>query len=111
MARMPTRRPRRRHSAVSAFTSVDLPLPGGPVTPTTCAPCLDAGDLIRLGGFEVVLRSRTHNPALMSLAFGSGLRARIRLNGDAVVVTVGVESLKPLPGPARSGTAAPGPAT
>jgi GNAT superfamily N-acetyltransferase len=64
-----------------------------------------------LGADEVVLRSRTHNPALMSLAFASGLRARIRLNGDAVVVTVGVESLKPLPGPARSGSAAPGPAT
>ena len=45
---------------------------------------------------EVVLRSRTHNPALMSLAFASGLRARIRLDGDSVVVTVGVEGLKPL---------------
>jgi GNAT superfamily N-acetyltransferase len=48
------------------------------------------------GAAEVVLRSRTHNPALMSLAFASGLRARIRLDGDTVVVTVGVESLKPL---------------
>ncbi len=48
------------------------------------------------GAAEVVLRSRTHNPALMSLAFASGLRARIRLDGDAVVVTVGVEKLKPL---------------
>lgn len=48
------------------------------------------------GADEVVLRSRTHNPALMSLAFASGLRARIRLDGDTVVVTVGVEGLKPL---------------
>jgi GNAT superfamily N-acetyltransferase len=48
------------------------------------------------GASEVVLRSRTHNPALMSLAFASGLRARIRLDGDTVVVTVGVEGLKPL---------------
>lgn len=48
------------------------------------------------GAHEVVLRSRSHNPALMSLAFASGLRARIRLEGDAVVVTVGVEGLKPL---------------
>jgi GNAT superfamily N-acetyltransferase len=48
------------------------------------------------GANEVVLRSRTHNPALMSLAFASGLRARIRLDADTVVVTVGVESLKPL---------------
>ena len=48
------------------------------------------------GAAEVVLRSRTHNPALMSLAFASGLRARIRLDGDTVVVTVGVDGLKPL---------------
>jgi GNAT superfamily N-acetyltransferase len=41
------------------------------------------------GASEVVLRSRTHSPALMSLAFASGLRARIRLDGDTVVVTVG----------------------
>ena len=67
------------------------------------------------GADEVVLRSRTHNPALMSLALASGLRARIRLDGGAVVVTVGVDGLKPLtsvPGPAvrpvTSGAPAPG---
>lgn len=48
------------------------------------------------GADDVVLRSRTHNPALMSLAFASGLRARIKLDGDTVVVTVGVDGLKPL---------------
>ena len=48
------------------------------------------------GASDVVLRSRTHNPALMSLAFASGLRARIKLDGDTVVVTVGVDGLKPL---------------
>ena len=48
------------------------------------------------GAVDVVLRSRTHNPALMSLAFASGLRARIRLDVDTVVVTVGVDGLKPL---------------
>ncbi|MEO5709224.1 MAG: hypothetical protein ABIQ59_05340 [Nocardioidaceae bacterium] len=32
----------------------------------------------------------------MSLAFASGLRARIRFDGDTMVVTVGVEGLKPL---------------
>jgi len=60
------------------------------------------------GAREVVLRSRTHNPALMALAFASGLRARIRLEGDTVVVTVGVDSLKPLtlaPTPQSSGDA------
>ena len=56
------------------------------------------------GAHEVVLRSRTHNPALMSLAFASGLRARIKLDGDTVVVAVGVDGLKPLtlvPAPTR----------
>ena len=48
------------------------------------------------GASEVVLRSGTHNPALMSLAFASGLRARIKLDGDTVVVTVGMDGLKPL---------------
>lgn len=48
------------------------------------------------GALDVVLRSRSPNPALMSLAFGSGLRARIRLEGGTVVVSVGVESLKAL---------------
>jgi GNAT superfamily N-acetyltransferase len=60
------------------------------------------------GADEVVLRSRTHNPALMSLAFASGLRARIKLEGDSVVVTVGVEGLKPLaPVPAAQDRTAP----
>jgi GNAT superfamily N-acetyltransferase len=48
------------------------------------------------GAEEVVLRSSTHNPALMSLAFASGLRARIKRESDAIVVTVGVDGLKPL---------------
>jgi len=53
------------------------------------------------GAVEVVMRSRTHNAALTALAFGSGMRARVRLAGDIVVVTVGVEALKPLePAPA-----------
>ena len=59
---------------------------------------------------EVVLRSRSHNPALMSLAFASGLRARIRLEGDTVVVTVGVAGLEPLaaaPAPRRRPVTAP----
>ena len=37
MATMPTRCPRARNSAVSRATSVDLPLPGTPVRPITCA--------------------------------------------------------------------------
>jgi GNAT superfamily N-acetyltransferase len=53
----------------------------------------------RDGADEVVMRSRTHNPALMSLAFACGLRARIRLEGDVVVVTVGVDGLKGAPAP------------
>src|SRR4051794_22358962 len=56
------------------------------------------------GAAEVVLRSRSHNPALMSLAFACGLRARIRLDGDTVVVTVGVDGLEAPTSAQRSGT-------
>ena len=38
-ASTPTRLPAARQAAIRALTSVDLPLPGGPVIPTTCAPC------------------------------------------------------------------------
>ena len=49
------------------------------------------------GAAELVLRSRTHHPALMSLAFGSGLRSsRVRREGESVLVTVGLDGLKPL---------------
>jgi GNAT superfamily N-acetyltransferase len=48
------------------------------------------------GAAELVLRSRTHHPALMALAFGSGLRARVRREGESVLVTVGLDGLKPL---------------
>jgi GNAT superfamily N-acetyltransferase len=48
------------------------------------------------GAVEVVLRSRTQHPPLMSLAFACGLRARVRLDVDTVVVTVSVDGLKPL---------------
>jgi GNAT superfamily N-acetyltransferase len=47
------------------------------------------------GADEVVLRGQSHNPALTSLAFAAGLRARVRLEGDTVVVTASVAGLKP----------------
>ena len=52
------------------------------------------------GAREIVLRSRSQDAALTALAFGSGLRARIRLCGETVEVTVGVDGLKPLEAPA-----------
>jgi hypothetical protein len=42
MARTATARPSARATRTSAAASVDLPLPGGPVTPTTC-PCPASG--------------------------------------------------------------------
>jgi GNAT superfamily N-acetyltransferase len=48
------------------------------------------------GAQDVVMRSRTHHAALTALAYGSGMRARVRLSGDTVVVTCGVDGLKPL---------------
>ncbi|MGA8208694.1 MAG: GNAT family N-acetyltransferase [Nocardioidaceae bacterium] len=64
------------------------------------------------GAEEIVLRSRGHNPALMSLAFASGLRARIKLDGDTVVVIVGVNGVRPLatvPAETRPGAGSPTP--
>jgi len=48
------------------------------------------------GASEVVLRTRTGNPSLLPAVFASGLRGRIRMSGETVVVTAGVEGLKPL---------------
>ena len=48
------------------------------------------------GASDVVIRSRSDNPALLPLVFASGLRGRIKLSGDTVVVTAGVEGLRPL---------------
>ena len=62
------------------------------------------------GAQDVVMRSRTHNAALTALAFGSGMRARIRLSGDTVVVTCGVDALKPLELVPEAPTGAPAPA-
>ena len=48
------------------------------------------------GAEDLVLRSRTQHPALTKLAFASGLRARARLEGQAVVVTIALDDVKPL---------------
>ncbi len=48
------------------------------------------------GAEDVVLRSHAQHPALTKLAFASGLRARARLEGKAVVVTIALDDVKPL---------------
>ena len=79
---MPTRRPRRRHTPMSALTSVDLPLPGGPVMPTTCAPWPAAkseGSSVRSAGsprsMRVSSRASGRRPATSRLTSAGG-RAR-----------------------------------
>jgi GNAT superfamily N-acetyltransferase len=48
------------------------------------------------GADDLVLRGRTQDPAVTKLAFASGMRARARLEGQAVVVTINLDGLKPL---------------
>ncbi len=42
---------------------------------------------------EVVLRGPAESPAAMAMVFGSGLRARVRLSGEELVVTVSTRGL------------------
>src|SRR5687767_10552771 len=87
MARIPTRRPCARQAPVSALSSVDLPLPGGPVTPTRCAPRPAANSPARRGRtdgspFSIAVSSRASGrrppPASPSSAApGSGTAPRV----------------------------------
>lgn len=47
------------------------------------------------GATELVLRGPAHSPAAVALAFGSGLRARMRLVGDELEVRVGTRGARP----------------
>src|SRR3712207_7002894 len=55
-----TVRPRARHSATSADSSVDLPAPGGPVTPTRCPASVVAA------ASSPAIRSEEHTSELQS---------------------------------------------
>jgi GNAT superfamily N-acetyltransferase len=62
------------------------------------------------GGAEhVVLRGPAESPAAIAMVFGSGLRARVRLSGDELVVTVATRGLAaaPEPGPVTGATVTP----
>lgn len=45
---------------------------------------------------EVALRGPADSPGAVALAFGSGLRARVRLAGDELVIRVSTRGLRPL---------------
>jgi GNAT superfamily N-acetyltransferase len=45
---------------------------------------------------DVVLRGPGESPAAVAMVFGSGLRARVKLSGDELVVTVSTRGLAPL---------------
>ncbi len=45
---------------------------------------------------DVVLRGPAESPAAVAMVFGSGLRARVKLSGDELVVTVSTRGLAPL---------------
>lgn len=49
------------------------------------------------GAHEVVLRGPADSPAAIAMVFGSGLRARVRLAGDELVVTITTRGLTAVP--------------
>ena len=55
------------------------------------------------GAQDVVMRGPAESPAAIAMVFGSGLRARVKLTGDELVVTVSTRGL--------ATSRAPGPAT
>lgn len=48
------------------------------------------------GAEDVVLRGPAESPAALAMVFGSGLRARAKLSGDELVVTVSARGVAPL---------------
>jgi GNAT superfamily N-acetyltransferase len=49
------------------------------------------------GAEDVVLRGPAESPAAVAMVFGSGLRARVRLAGDELLVSVSTRGLAPVP--------------
>ena len=52
------------------------------------------------GADDLVLRGPADNSAAIAMVFGSGLRARVKLTGDELVVTVSTRGLAAGPAPA-----------
>jgi GNAT superfamily N-acetyltransferase len=52
------------------------------------------------GAEHLVMRGPADSPAAIALVFGSGLRARVRLSGDELVVTIATRGLAAAPEPA-----------
>jgi GNAT superfamily N-acetyltransferase len=49
------------------------------------------------GALDVVMRGPAESPAAIAMVFGSGLRARVKLTGDELVVTVSTRGLPTTP--------------
>lgn len=63
------------------------------------------------GADDLVLRGPADSPAAVAMVFGSGLRARVRLSGDELLVTVSTRGLVPLAAvPTAARPSAPWPA-
>ncbi len=60
-----------------------------------------------LGIDDVVLRGPAHSPTAIATVSSSGLRARVRLAGDELLVTVSTRGLPALPMPACDATSQP----
>src|SRR6185369_4955780 len=84
-----TARPALRTSPISAETSVDLPAPGGPVIPTTCAPPASGYSSRRAGSatavrFSTAVRSRARARRSPALAAATRLAARAAASAESV---------------------------
>jgi GNAT superfamily N-acetyltransferase len=62
------------------------------------------------GAEDMVLRGPAESPAAVAMVFGSGLRARVKLSGDELLVTVSTRGLAPLTAVAPAGVSSPTPA-
>jgi GNAT superfamily N-acetyltransferase len=58
------------------------------------------------GAADIVLRGPAESPAAVAMVFGSGLRARVKLSGDELLVTVSTRGLAPLEAVPTTGSAA-----
>ena len=48
------------------------------------------------GADEIVLTTRSDNPAVLPMVLAAGLRGRIRMAGDQLTVRIPLRDLKPL---------------
>src|ERR687895_1539620 len=104
-ARTATVRPRSRHSETSADRSVDLPAPGGPVTPTRCAGASPPSSEGETSARSAAAASRSARFSITLRAVGAAERSpdRSRLPSSAGSAAMGRRTLAKQVGEAGGG--------